>query len=163
MSRQAGFTLIEMLVSLVLAAVVVAWLSGTLSHATRAWERQFRQTLARDADSRVLAQFVSDLRHFRLTVKPAVFSPQELIFAMLTREGTEVQVRYAISAGGMLTRATRAGEDGPWADEVELQAVTGTSFSFGTLADQAYPQWVAVDGMTAAIPPQMPLPTKAAP
>lgn len=156
MRREHGFTLIEVLVSISLAAIVLVWLGSVIGNAARAWSARFEAMIERDNRDRAYAQFVMDLRYIRTAVKVPQFSSEEMVFVTSTRAGLQ-EVRYFRESSGVLVRSTRSLGADDWKSSVFIEQPVGDGFVYGFRENEPLPHWASLgaDGFHAIVPAQI--------
>lgn len=158
MRRQAGFTLLEILVALVVLGFVVAGLSQGLRFGLRATERSERLSMERgdlDAVDRLLRRLVAQMDPGTRRT-PAAVEGDAASFAFATDLGaaagalatTQADVRIAAQGGRLVLRWTPARHVTPLAppappqDTVLLDGLDRVELSYwGTDGGDARPSW----------------------
>jgi prepilin-type N-terminal cleavage/methylation domain-containing protein len=143
MSRQQGFSMVEVLVCMALSSIVVVWLSGALRNASTALSDHFHSVVERDDRERMGAQFVMDLRYIRAAFRQPQFTADEMLFVTSTRKGLR-EVRYFKDGAGGVSRGTRDLGGVDWQISVFVPRAGVPVFVYGLSEGQVLPRWVSI-------------------
>ncbi|MDP4822455.1 MAG: prepilin-type N-terminal cleavage/methylation domain-containing protein, partial [Aestuariivirgaceae bacterium] len=128
LSRNEGFTLLEVLLSLAIGTIVMGVVLGSVRLGTHFWKQGETSAIRREMVDRAAAVLSADLRHMR--EGPFAGDAERIEFVMTGRprmsSGPIAQVRYEVRAGEQTfvvlrrERAWRSRGPGAWSEPIEL-------------------------------------------
>ena len=132
LSRNDGFTLLEVLLSLAIGTIVMGVVLGSVRLGTHFWKQGETSAIRREMVDRAASVLSADLRHMR--EGPLAGDADRIEFVMTGRprmpSGAIAQVLYEVSAREQTfvvlrrERAWIARGQGAWSDPIELLALT---------------------------------------